>query len=89
MTAAFQESCGGEGMGATGEAVSPRVAEIFEKVEQLASTERLTLAKLLLESVLTAESEEETDWTAMSLSTFRKDWNNAEDAIYDNCVPTR
>jgi len=25
----------------------------------------------------------------MSLSTFQKDWNNAEDAIYDNCVPTR
>jgi len=71
-------------MGATVETVPPRVAEIFDKVEWLTSTERLTLAKLLLESVLTGEPEEETDWAAMSLSTFQRDWDNAEDAIYDN-----
>ncbi len=71
-------------MGATVEAVPPSVAEIFSKVERLTSTERLTLAKLLLESVLTGEPEKETDWAAMSLSAFQKDWDNAEDAIYDN-----
>jgi hypothetical protein len=71
-------------MGATVETVPPRVAEIFNKVERLTSTERLTLAKLLLESVLTGEPGEEADWTAMSLSTFQRDWDNAEDAIYDN-----
>lgn len=71
-------------MGATVEIVPPRVAEIFNKVERLTSTERLTLAKLLLESVLTGEPGEEADWAAMSLSTFQRDWDNAEDAIYDN-----
>jgi hypothetical protein len=30
------------------------------------------------------EPEGEADWTAMSLSTFQRDWDNAEDAIYDN-----
>ncbi len=71
-------------MGATVETVPPRVAEIFNKVERLTSTERLTLANLLLESVLTGESEEKADWATMSLSTFQRDWDNAEDAIYDN-----
>ena len=71
-------------MGATVETVPPSVAEIFNKVERLTSTERLTLAKLLLESVLTGEPEGEADWAAMSLSTFHRDWDNAEDAIYDN-----
>jgi hypothetical protein len=71
-------------MGATVETVPPSVAEIFNKVERLTSTERLTLAKLLLESVLTGEPEGEADWKAMSLSTFQRDWDNAEDAIYDN-----
>jgi len=84
VTGGFQESYGGEGMGATVETVPSSVAEIFNKVERLTSTERLTLAKLLLESVLTGEPEEEADWTAMSLSTFQRDWDNAEDAIYDN-----
>ena len=65
-------------MGATVETVPPRVAEIFNKVE------RLTLANLLLESVLTGEPGEEADWAAMSLNTFQRDWDNAEDAIYDN-----
>jgi hypothetical protein len=71
-------------MRATVETIPPRIAEIFNKVEQLTSTERLTLAKLLLESVLAGEPGEEADWVAMSLSTFQRDWDNAEDAIYDN-----
>ena len=84
MTGGFQEGYEGEGVGATVETVPPSVAEMFNKVKRLTSTERLTLAKLLLESVLTGEPEEEADWTAMSLSTFQRDWDNAEDAIYDN-----
>ena len=71
-------------MGATVETVPSRVAEIFNQVERLTSTERLTLAKLLLESVLTGEPGEKADWVAMSLSAFQRDWDNAEDAIYDN-----
>jgi len=46
--------------------------------------ERLVLAKLLLESVLTGEPDDEADWSAMGLDSFQRDWNNAEDAIYDN-----
>lgn len=71
-------------MGAAVETLPPRVAEIFDKVDRLTSTERLTLAKLLLESVLTGEPGDEADWMALSLSTFEGDWDNAEDAIYDN-----
>jgi len=39
---------------------------------------------LLLESVLAGEPGEETDWSAMGLEAFQKDWDNAEDAIYDD-----
>jgi hypothetical protein len=60
------------------------VAEILKRTRQLTTVERLTLAKLLLESVLIGESGEETDWSAMSLDTFQRDWDNAEDSIYDN-----
>jgi len=73
---------------------SPRVAEVFRGTRQLTSVERLTLAKLLLESVLTGELDEEAHWSAMGLQAFQKDWDNAEDAVYDDWrkaygVPTR
>jgi len=60
------------------------VVEIFEETRQLTNTERLTLAKLLLESVLAGEPDEETHWSAMSLDAFQRDWDNPEDALYDN-----
>lgn len=64
--------------------VPPRVAEIFDGARRLTTVERLALAKLLLESVLADEPDDETNWSAMSLDTFQRDWDNAEDAIYDN-----
>jgi hypothetical protein len=64
--------------------VPPRVAEVFNGAKQLTTVERLALAKLLLESVLAGEPDDETNWSAMSLDTFQRDWGNAEDAIYDN-----
>ncbi len=72
----------------------PQVAQIFSGASRLTTVERLTLAKLLLESILTGEPDDETNWSAMSLDTFQRDWDNAEDAIYDNWrelygVPTR
>ncbi len=70
-------------MAATG-AGSPRVAEIFRGTRQLTSVERLTLAKLLLESVLIGEPDEDAHWSAMGLQAFEKDWDNAEDAVYDD-----
>lgn len=74
--------------------VPPQVAEAFGEARHLTVMERLALAKLLLESVLVGELSEETDWSARGLEAFQKDWDNAEDAIYDNWreqygVPTR
>lgn len=66
------------------EGVPPQVAEIFSGVERLTTAERLVLAKLLLESVLTGEPSDEANWSAMRLDSFQRDWDNAEDAIYDN-----
>lgn len=54
--------------------------------------ERLTLAKLLLESVLTDTHLEDTEWMALGLKVFQQEWDNDDDAIYDEwkehlCVP--
>lgn len=64
--------------------VPPQVAEIFDEARRLTTVERLALAKLLLESILASEPGDEANWLAMSLDTFQRDWDNAEDAIYDN-----
>ena len=66
------------------ETVPPRVVETFSEARSLTTMERLALARLLLESVLVGEPDEETDWLTVGLSTFQRDWDNAEDAIYDN-----
>jgi hypothetical protein len=71
-------------MGAVAEKIPSRVNEVFGQADQLTGTERLTLARLLLESVLASTPDEETEWAAMSLSTLQRDWDNAEDAVYDN-----
>jgi len=63
---------------------SPRVAEMFKGARQLTIVERLILAKLLLDSILTGELDDEAEWSVMGLDAFQKDWDNAEDAIYDN-----
>ncbi len=78
----------------TSRAAPSQVAKIFKGARRLTTVERLTLAKLLLESVLTEELDEEANWSAMSLDAFQRDWDNVEDAIYDNWrelygVPTR
>jgi len=62
----------------------PQVAKVFSVARRLTAMERLALAKLLLESILTGEPDDEADWSAMSLDSFQRDWDNAEDAIYDN-----
>ena len=79
---------------ATVRTVHPRVAKVFDGARRLTTVERLALAKLLLESVMADELDDETNWSAMSLDTFQRDWDNAEDAIYDNWkelygLPTR
>ena len=64
---------------------APRqVSKLFEAARKLQTKERLVLARLLLDSILDAELEEEANWSAMSLAAFERDWDNPEDAVYDN-----
>lgn len=65
-------------------AVPSQVAEAFGEARRLTVMEPLVLAKLLLESVLVGELSEEADWSARGLEAFQKDWDSAENAIYDN-----
>lgn len=62
--------------------IPDRVRRAFKTIQLLPSKERLLLAHLLLDSLL--EGEDEADWQSMSLASFAKDWDNPEDAVYDN-----
>ncbi len=64
--------------------ISPRVSDILNSAKRLTAMERLMLAKLLLDDIVSDEVEDESDWQALSLSALQKDWDNPEDAIYDN-----
>ncbi len=64
--------------------VSPRVTDALDRLKGFTPKERLILAKLLLDSLVVNELEDEADWQKMSLTAFEKDWDNPEDAIYDN-----
>ena len=66
------------------EAMPPRMIEVLSTAEHFTANERLTLAKLLLDSVLNSDTEDEVDWRNMSLAAFQEDWDNPEDAIYNN-----
>ncbi len=71
-------------MSLTENPLSPQVHHILVETERLTTVERLMLAWLLLDSVLVSELADEANWSAMSLEAFQKDWDNPEDAIYDN-----
>jgi hypothetical protein len=64
--------------------VTPRVTKILGTVTRFTPVERLTLAKLLLDSLLIDEKADEVDWMKLGLTAFEKDWDNEEDAIFDN-----
>ena len=69
--------------------VSKRVNKALHDAQAFSSTERLLLAKLLLDSVVgdslaTHEIETEVDWQKLGLAAFEDEWDNPEDAIYDN-----
>lgn len=55
-----------------------------DKRKEISAVERLRLAKLLLDSVLVAPSDDEREWSALGLSAFEKAWDNPDDAIYDD-----
>jgi len=64
--------------------ISPKLADVIEESKRLTHTERLLLARVLLDSILSDEVLEDIDWNEMGLASFQKDWDNDEDAIYDN-----
>lgn len=64
--------------------VSERVTEILGQIRLFTPSERLVLAKYLLDSLVDSEETDEVDWRELGLSAFEKDWDNPEDAIYDN-----
>jgi len=63
---------------------SPQINQAWQMINRLNAQERLLLAKLLLDSVVSAEAGDEADWQHLSLSAFEADWDNPEDAIYDD-----
>ena len=63
---------------------SNRVTQVFDIAKEFTTSERLILAKLLLDSLIVDEAADETDWNNMSLASFEKDLDNPEDAVYDN-----
>ncbi len=42
------------------------------------------IAKVIQDFINDEMKDEVRDWSAMSLAAFEKDWDNDEDAIYDN-----
>jgi hypothetical protein len=65
-------------------AISPQVNEVLHIATRLNASERLLLAKLLLDSLISNEAQDENDWQNLGLSAFEQEWDNADDAIYDN-----
>lgn len=64
--------------------ISPRVARVFNIAKGFTESERLVLAKLLLDSLVVNEATDEIDWNKMSLAAFGNEWDNPDDAVYDN-----
>jgi hypothetical protein len=64
--------------------LSPQVSEVLRIATQLSALERLLLAKLLLDSLISDEAQDESDWQHLGLTSFEQEWDNPDDAIYDN-----
>lgn len=62
----------------------PQIAEVLSVAAWLTLTERLLVARFLLDSVLTNEIDEDADWQRSGLQAFETDRDNEEDAIDDN-----
>jgi hypothetical protein len=64
--------------------LSPRVTKVLDDVRHFTVDERIVLAKLLLDTVVAGEMEDSADWRALGLRAFEEDWDNPDDAIYDD-----
>ena len=63
---------------------SSQMNQAWQIINRLNAQEKIVLAKLLLDSVVAAEAGDEADWQRLSLSAFEAEWDNPDDAIYDN-----
>ncbi|MCB8984238.1 MAG: hypothetical protein H6659_10470 [Ardenticatenaceae bacterium] len=63
---------------------SKSLSRVWKAASKLTSQERILLAKYLLDSVVSVDLNDETDWQALSLTAFESDWDNPDDAVYDN-----
>lgn len=63
---------------------TPDMAAVLTAAARLSLTERLLVARWLLDSVLLKEADDEADWQHLGLSAFEQEWDNEEDAIYDD-----
>jgi hypothetical protein len=65
-----------------------RTQQLYEKqIRFLPVSERLRLVKLVIDGLsenVDQWTAEENDWRALSLDSFQQDWDNPEDAVYDN-----
>jgi hypothetical protein len=68
--------------------VTRRAQQLYEtQVKNLPIAERLQLIKLVIDdlsNVVTQQEGEDEEWTALSLESFHQEWDNPEDAVYDN-----
>lgn len=64
-------------------AISPQVSRVFGEARRFSNSDRFVLAKLLLDSVV-VDIDEEGEWQRSGLAALEKDWDNQDDAIYDD-----
>lgn len=68
--------------------VSPRTQQIYEReVRLLPVAERLQLVRLVIDGLSETVEEwaiAEEEWMALGLNAFQKEWDNPEDAVYDD-----
>lgn len=64
--------------------MTPQLASVFSLSKRLPPQERFMLAKLLLDTLITNEAADALDWMKLGLASFEADWDNPDDAVYDN-----
>jgi hypothetical protein len=76
------------GENATVQRVSQRARRLYEQqVRNLPIGERLQLVKLVIDELSNAAvwwNDEDEEWAMLGLQNFQQDWDNPDDAIYDN-----
>ena len=70
-------------MKSAGLAETPDIADVLSMADRLTETERLMVARWLLDSVLSKDADDDA-WQQLGLAAFEQDWDNDEDAIYDD-----